>query len=713
MAAPRSPSSCSIGARLRQEGEPPPVYGPGVTSLSIEVHHGGFFCGQGANRAYLNEKVVWFDDVKPEYLTLLGIQQLVSSLDYNFHSPTFKVYWLLPERDMSDGLRFISTEDDAYVMQHMAQKFKLFVIYFDHHNHVARNSNSDDIILNSVRNLPNVISPRKVHRAANCDEEHVEATSEGDEAISASSSGSEFADSDNNLSDGDDDLFCDHVDDTVVDMGVVQGKKIGKGQKRNDGASRDNLNQRSWDEISTDEEELEVPDSDEEGEIGKNMSSFRSEDVSNPIFKIGMKFASVELLRSAITEYGLKQRRKWVLKTCTAKWLAAKYLDKFRADEKMTLTNFSRIVQLDWNFTPSRMKLSRARRIALNIIYGDEVQQYNKLWDYAHELRRSNPGSKIIKGQLMTRHYNKQKEVTEKWQGMRICPKIRKKLERNAEFANTCYVMPAGKGIFEVHDRERLYNVDILSKKCDCRRWDLTGIPCNHAISCLRHERIDQKSVLPHCYSIEAFSMAYGNNIWPCKDQGLWAHVGGSEVKPPKYEKRVGRPPKARKKAAHEVQGRNGPKLSKHGVQMHCSHCKGTGHNIATCQRKKDELPPIATGQEESSIPAESDNNEEPVITQEQLIPVDEDSQGLLSQISNPMMSQLMEESSQSRREQMTVVPLPDSSFIIANLPPPTRIGAATTAGRGTKCKQPAPCKKTVAGKKKAPGKQAATSDNH
>ena len=58
-----------------------------------------------------------------------------------------------------------------------------------------------------------------------------------------------------------------------------------------------------------------------------------------------------------------------------------------------------------------------------------------------------------VKQQLMTRYFSKQKEY-EGFVGT-ICPKIRKKVAKNAEFANVCYALLAGQGIFQVHERDK------------------------------------------------------------------------------------------------------------------------------------------------------------------------------------------------------------------------------------------------------------------
>jgi len=48
-----------------------------------------------------------------------------------------------------------------------------------------------------------------------------------------------------------------------------------------------------------------------------------------------------------------------------------------------------------WNVSISRAMSFRARSMAANKIDGSFIEQYKRIYDYAHELRRSNPGSTI------------------------------------------------------------------------------------------------------------------------------------------------------------------------------------------------------------------------------------------------------------------------------------------------------------------------------
>jgi hypothetical protein len=164
-------------------------------------------------------------------------------------------------------------------------------------------------------------------------------------------------------------------------------------------------------------------------------------DMDNPIFKVGMVFSDVQELRLALTAYSVRNRvkvhklkndrrrldavckpgcpwslkatsdsrtggftirryackhtcqRQWELKALTAPFLASKFIDEVRDNQKISLKTFAAKVQREFNLCPNRWKLSRARKEALNIINGDEDGQFSLLWDYGQELRRSNPGS--------------------------------------------------------------------------------------------------------------------------------------------------------------------------------------------------------------------------------------------------------------------------------------------------------------------------------
>ncbi|CAO2149445.1 unnamed protein product [Urochloa humidicola] len=77
--------------RLRREGEPPPVYGAGSDEFTVELHHGGFFVGQGSNRAYVDEKISWFDHCEKDSWSPLWIDDFVEQL-HGPKTPATKIY---------------------------------------------------------------------------------------------------------------------------------------------------------------------------------------------------------------------------------------------------------------------------------------------------------------------------------------------------------------------------------------------------------------------------------------------------------------------------------------------------------------------------------------------------------------------------------------------------------------------------------------------
>ena len=221
-----------------------------------------------------------------------------------------------------------------------------------------------------------------------------------------------------------------------------------------------------------------------------------------------------------------------------------------------------------------------------------------------------------INQQLMTRIVNKQTEG-EKWSGP-ICPKIVNKLTKFVDLSAECFVMPTGSGVFDVKFRDKDYIVELLNKSCTCRRWNLSGIPCHHAIACMQHERILPVDQVHSSYSVERFKRAYAHNIMPCRDKSEWDNViNCPQVAPPHYEKKVGRPKKNRRKQPEEKQSKGGGTImSKHGVTIHCSYCAKPGHNKGGCSWAKAGMPPKKQMRRKNRALPDDAEEDIPVITQ-------------------------------------------------------------------------------------------------
>jgi len=101
-------------------------------NFSVEIHHGGVFCGIGADRAYFGSQSNWFDYVDPDSWSYFWIDEFIMLLGYGFSPSNLKVYWLLPGKELSDGLRILASDEDTQMMRAVSDKVKNIVLFFDH-----------------------------------------------------------------------------------------------------------------------------------------------------------------------------------------------------------------------------------------------------------------------------------------------------------------------------------------------------------------------------------------------------------------------------------------------------------------------------------------------------------------------------------------------------------------------------------------------------
>ena len=47
--------------------------------------------------------------------------------------------------------------------------------------------------------------------------------------------------------------------------------------------------------------------------------------------------------------------------------------------------------------------------------------------------------------------------------------------------------------------------VDLIAKTCACKKWQLSGIPCFHAVACMNSHGFNLQDGIHHCYSINKF----------------------------------------------------------------------------------------------------------------------------------------------------------------------------------------------------------------
>ncbi|BBN69686.1 hypothetical protein Prudu_1103S000100 [Prunus dulcis] len=147
-----------------------------------------------------------------------------------------------------------------------------------------------------------------------------------------------------------------------------------------------------------------------------------------------------------------------------------------------------------------------------------------------------------------------------------VGPRIFGIVEKNSIESGHCIASYAGGGKYQVNSMlGAMFVVDLERHTCTCRKWDLSGIPCPHALASIAKSEHSPLDFVHALYKRPAYDRAYEGYISPMPSQAYWRKTGHVPIKPPVYRIQPGRPKLSRNREADEIP-KGATKLKRYGI---------------------------------------------------------------------------------------------------------------------------------------------------
>lgn len=172
----------------------------------------------------------------------------------------------------------------------------------------------------------------------------------------------------------------------------------------------------------------------------------------------------------------------------------------------------------------------------------------------------------IIRCKIMEMIYTR-RENSNTWMEV-LTPAVSNKVQEELIRARTLEVICSTDSVFEVRDEDIINVVNIETWECTCRRWQVIGLPCMHALAVV--ERIDgcASDFCSKYFTTQCYRAAYAMSINPIADP-----VNALVAYPVRARRGPGRP---KLKPAEP--------LLKAKRAVRCSKCREYGHYKQTCK---------------------------------------------------------------------------------------------------------------------------------
>ncbi|KAL3515865.1 hypothetical protein ACH5RR_022767 [Cinchona calisaya] len=179
-----------------------------------------------------------------------------------------------------------------------------------------------------------------------------------------------------------------------------------------------------------------------------------------------------------------------------------------------------------------------------------------------------------IRGKIMELIYTRRTESNQ-WL-TRLTPSMEENFEKETLKVRPLDVLLSSGNTFEVRG-DSIEVVDVEHYSCSCKGWQLTGLPCCHAISVIGCLGRDPYDYCARYFTTSSYRLTYSESINCIPNVERFGRKdisrGAVTVTPPPTRRPPGRP-STKKTTSQESMKR----------QLQCSRCKGTGHNKSSCK---------------------------------------------------------------------------------------------------------------------------------
>lgn len=126
------------------------------------------------------------------------------------------------------------------------------------------------------------------------------------------------------------------------------------------------------------------------------------------------------------------------------------------------------------------------------------------------------------------------------------------------------------------------HRVSLENRTCSCRRWEITGIPCEHAYGVMLNKGLEAQDYVTEWFKTSTWRRTYAEGIVPLRGAKFWPQgpeppIIEPEILDPPGRKKVTKADKKRKKGVNESPVKRKEKFLKR--IMHCGICGAANHN--------------------------------------------------------------------------------------------------------------------------------------